>query len=292
MDVYSIVTDRILQGLEKGVVPWKKTWQGNLPRNYVSERPYTGINFVMLGLVDVPYCHWLTWNQIHEQGGSVRKGEKSMIVIYAKNVNRFKEVTDSHSGETSVKDEGYRFARYYHVWNYGQTEGIPDKTPEKNTYIQDCESIIENMTIKPVISNGYKPCYFTLSDYISMPDKRYFETSEEYYAVLFHELIHWTGHPNRLNRIDINNHSFGNDPYSREELIAEIGASFLCNMSGIENQKMIENKTGYIESWLKALKSDRRLIMSASAQAQKAVNYILGISEAAEENINLCQTAA
>jgi antirestriction protein ArdC len=140
------------------------------------------------------------------------------------------------------------------------------------------------MPDKPAILSGESPCYIPSQDVIRIPDISLFNDPASYYSVLYHEMTHASGHIRRLNRLDMNHHTFGSDQYSREELVAEIGASFLCNLTGIENKTTMENANAYLASWLKVLKNDKKMIVSAAASAQKAVDYIRGESLSNKEN--------
>ncbi|GAH62731.1 unnamed protein product, partial [marine sediment metagenome] len=172
-----------------------------------------------------------------------------------------------------------RFAlRYYNVFNLDQTTiPLPDYGNGKQS--KECEDILQNLENFPAIEEGGSvAAYNPVLDALRIPSKRDFKDREKYYSSIFHELIHSTGHETRLNRKDSKGNGFGDERYSKEELVAEIGASFLCAQCGIEN-KTIDNSAAYIQGWLKRLNNDKTLIISASAQAQKAVDYILGTKE-------------
>lgn len=180
---------------------------------------------------------------------------------------------DEKSGEPKKE---LRFAlRYYNVFNLDQTTiQLPDYGNGKRS--KECEDILQNLKGFPVIEEGGNvAAYNPVRDALSIPPKREFKDREKYYSSVFHELVHSTGHETRLNRKDFKHNGFGDEKYSKEELVAEIGASFLCALCGIEN-KTIDNSAAYIQCWLKRLSNDSTLIISASAQAQKAIDYILG----------------
>lgn len=176
--------------------------------------------------------------------------------------------------------------RYYTVYNVAQCENIDEsKIPSIPTthndfdHIAECEAIIAGMPNCPEIQQGkQRASYNPLSDIISIPRFDSFDTAEEYYSTLFHELTHSTGHGSRLNRLNNNVSGFGNEEYSKEELVAEMGAAFLCGFAGIENTT-INNSVAYIQGWLKALKHDKKLVIMAAAQAQKAADYILMVNK-------------
>jgi len=275
MNVYEIITNRILEQLEKGVVPWQKPWKTTMPRNLVSGKPYRGINILLLSLQDHGSAYWATFKQIKQAGGSVAKGSKSTPVVYW----NMKEVEDKETGEKKEVP----FMRYYRAFNLDQTEGIEKPEEEQNEVepLEACENIVTGMPDKPAIfHNGMNRAYYSpVRDAIHLPLKSKFVSSGEYYSTLFHELIHSTGHSSRLNRKGITEMtSFGSEKYSKEELIAEIGSAFLCGQARIEN-KTINNSAAYVQSWLKELKSDKKLVVIAAAQAQKAVDWIYGSGE-------------
>ncbi len=266
MNVYEIITNQIISNLEKGVILWKKPFTSAMPKNYITEKDYKGINFLLLSFSQFSNPYFLTFKQIRDLGGSVKKGEKGFMVIFYK---LLKDDTDDK--------KTFPMLKYYFVWNWEQTTGIKEKTIENknNNPISECEKVIDNLKDKPIINHGLKACYIPSEDTIKIPDLKYFDSESSYYSVLFHELTHWTGHEKRLNRDSIKTIAFGSECYSKEELTAELGASFLCSHTGIL-QQTLTNSTAYIQSWLQVLKNDSRFIIQASSQAQKAVDFILG----------------
>jgi antirestriction protein ArdC len=279
MKVYEIITNIILKKLEEGTIPWQKPWntQESMPRNLVSKKEYQGINAFILGCQHYSSPYWLTFKQCKDLGGNIRKSAQGTPVVYW----NWQEIEED--GETEKK---VPFMRYYTVFNVAQCENIPeDKIPattEATTThidkIMQCEGIFENWEDKPEIRHGEQKAYYRpFSDLINMPQVETFTNSEEYYSTLFHELTHSTGHEKRLNRQGITEIApFGTPLYSKEELVAEMGAAFLCGFTGIE-YATIDNSAAYIQGWLKKLKDDKKLVIIAATQAQKAVNYILGI---------------
>jgi len=250
-NVFEIVTEQILSHLDKGVIPWKKTWncKTELPRNLVSGKVYQGINIWLLLSSCYASSYWLTFNQVQKLGGSIRKGGKSSIVVYwnLKQVNDINEI----SGEAEVKT--IPFLKYYRVFNLKQCDGIahPGSIPVDPIYpIQEAEMIIDGYKDRPEIKHGFTSAsYNSGNDLVKMLDQSAFSSIEEYYSTLFHELLHSSGHKNRLNRDTLMKHAaFGSKEYSREELIAEMGAAFLCGLTGIA-QATIENSAAYIQSW-------------------------------------------
>ena len=277
--VYEQVADYIISQLENGVVPWRKPWTlppGMFPQN-LSGRAYTGINSLMLGMTTYQDPRWLTFRKAKELGGSIKRGERGMRIVFWKQI----EIPDRDSEDGAIKRIG--MLKTYTVFNASQCEGLPlpeIATPTTTTEwnaIEEAEAIIAAMPTPPSITEdgGTAAFYRVTEDGIHMPPKYAFENGEEWYSTLFHELSHSTGNPKRLNRDTINQTaSFGSPTYSKEELVAEFGSAYLCQMSGIENT--LENSAAYIGGWLKKLRDDKRLVITAASQGQKAADYVLG----------------
>ncbi len=271
--VYEIITDRIIDLLDKGIVPWQRPWTVEMPMNLVSKKPYRGVNILMLSWTDFKSPYWLTYKQALDLKGNVKKGAKGIPVVFW----HFMKAKAEGSDEDIKKS--FPFMRYFNV---EQCEGIP--VPQDNKAeiepIEKCERVINRMPHKPkIFHGGNKACYYPSKDTVAMPVKESFHSIERYYGTAFHELVHSTGHVSRLNRKGINDISaFGSETYSKEELIAEIGASFLCGITGIENQT-ISNQASYVGSWLSKLRNDKKLIITAASQAQKAADYIMNRKE-------------
>jgi len=265
---YQLITDQIIADLQKGKIAWRKDWATRgLPRNYISKQPYSGINMFLLS-IDEKYTsrEYLTFNQVNQLGGHVLKGEKAQRVIFWK-------VLDIKEAE---EDKTIPFLKYYYVFNLEQTTIKPKIITREFNPIDEAEKIISGYLTKPEIQyKGDKAFFNTKTDYIQMPPKETFKSDAGYYATMFHELTHSTGHKSRLNRFtEETNLDFGKEDYSKEELIAEMGSAFLCAIAGISNE-VIENQTAYIQNWLTALKNDNTLVIKASAKANKAVKYII-----------------
>ncbi len=275
MKVYEIITNRIIEKLEAGVIPWHKPWHSieGMPKNLISKKEYWGINVFLLAMQRYESPYWLSFKQAQELGGNVRKDEKGTPVVFWNWINQ----VDDEGTEKNIP-----FMRYYIVYNIAQCENIdpgkvPASLPVHNNFdlIAECETMMAGMPNCPAIQQGkQRASYNPLSDIVSMPRFGSFDSAEAFYSTLFHELIHSTGHESRLNRLNINVSRFGDDEYSKEELVAEMGAAFLCGFAGIENITL-NNSAAYIQGWLKALKDDKRLVIVAAAQAQKAADYIL-----------------
>ena len=282
--VYEIITNQIIEKLESGVIPWQKPWKGDAfaPKNLVTKKEYRGINPFILNMSTYDSPFWVSFKQAKQLGGKVKKGEKSTMVCFYK-ISKYTVKKDN--GEDEEKKSF--ILRYYNVFNVEQITGIDEsKIPDlaehynDNESLEICEAIIENMKLRPeMISKDKGRAYYSPSkDIVNLPELKQFKSSEAYYATAFHELVHSTGHKKRLDRKEVTEIDFfdgGN--YSREELVAEFGASFLCGHAGIEKDT-IENAASYIKGWLQKLKGDSKAVIIAAAQAQKAADYILGIT--------------
>jgi len=275
-DIYEMVNKLIIERLEAGVIPWQRPWKSSsaMPRNLVSKKVYRGFNFWYLLSFDFENPLFLTFNQVNQLGGSIIKGSKSYQVIFWK----LREYT-----KEGVTEE-VPMLRYYRIFHIDSVTGIDSsKIPANDSHdhefdpIGECDQLVEFWNDSPTIEfGGSQACYMPAQDKVKMPNPRTFFEDEKYYSTLFHELVHSTGHRSRLNRHEkFPNHQFGSKDYSQEELVAEMGAAYLCGICGIENLT-IDNSAAYIESWLKKLKSDNKFVIMAASYAQKAVDYILG----------------
>lgn len=275
-DVYEVITNRIILALENGVTPWKQGWNAahGAPRNYRSKHVYQGINAFLLGMLQHEQPYYLTFNQARELGGCVRKGEKGMPVVFYK-VGK-KEDANGQEKKVAV-------LQYSTVFNIAQIDGVAWKLPElpsrEHTPQEAAEQILAGYVGGPRIRHeGSQPYYRTSTDLVTMPEASSFHTAEDYYLTLFHELAHSTGHSKRLDRATLTEKAaFGSETYAKEELVAELSAAFLGNAAGIDMGLTLPSSASYIQNWLQALRNDKRLIISAASQGQKAANHILGI---------------
>lgn len=314
VDVYQEVTDRVIEALEAGTIPWHRPWkttEGELPRNLVSKKAYKGINIFLLAMAPHSSPYWMTYKQAAELGfqqwrkanekkddqvardeyfalpvedrGGVRKGEKATMIVFW---NMIKNKSYDPSDKTSQKV--IPFLRYYNVFNAEQTTGIdypkPEPVESDFTPVEAAENILANFEGPKVVHGGNRAYYAPSNDVIGMPEREQFDTPEDYYSTHFHEAVHSTGHKSRLSRPEIVKiNGFGTDEYSREELVAEMGAAMLCNYAGIEPGS-IENTAAYIKGWLAKLHDDKKLLVSAAGRAQKAADFILGDDPEDEAN--------
>jgi len=278
--VYEIITARIIEQLERGVVPWRKPWRAELPMNLISGKPYRGVNVFLLASQGYASRYWLTFNQANKIGGHVKKGEHSTLVTFW-HIGGEKERTAS---DGTVEKSRPFLLRYYNVFNLEQTEGIAEKlgltgASPRVPSIETCERIVSEMPCRPRFESSNAAWYRPLTDTVGMPHKEQFESAETYYATLFHELAHSTGHPSRVGRDGIENvNSFASESYSKEELIAEMSSAFLCGVSGI-SPATLTSSASYLQSWISRLRGDSRLLVSAASAAQKTADYILGKQE-------------
>jgi antirestriction protein ArdC len=286
MDTYAIVTEKIINLLEQGIVPWRRPWSATgLPCNLVSKKPYRGVNLLLLSATKYISPLWLTMKQANELGGSVRKGERSQIVVFWK-VDQIAKAETETDPEKDVADEKSRtrfVLRYYRLFNLEQCElpqAVLDKLPKIETHQHDpseaAERIIAGMPNPPEIQYaGSKAYYSPITDRITLPPRELFISAEEFSATKIHECVHSTGSRKRLNRESIAEAApFGSPTYVAEELVAETGAAFLCAEAGI-SPAVVENQAAYIQGWLGKIQSDKRLVIMAAAQAQKAADFIL-----------------
>jgi antirestriction protein ArdC len=268
MNVYEIVTDRILSELAKGNIPWRRPWRTEGPAiNYVTRKEYRGINRLLLGGGE-----YLTFKQIRERGGKVKKGERSSIVVFWK--------------QLEIEEEGEKktipMLRYYNVFSIHQTEGINTKLEGvvriEHEPIETAENVFatytsrENIEVKHIDPN--RAYYQPATDYINLPELSQYDIAEEYYSTAFHEAAHSTGHSSRLNRVKMEA-AFGSASYSKEELVAEISAAYLCEHVGLDADKTITNSAAYIQNWSAKLKADPKLVVLAAGAAEKATEFIL-----------------
>ena len=278
INVYEMVTNRIIEQLESGVIPWEKPWTGvrDGAFNRVSKKSYSLLNQMLLGKDG----EWASFKQWTDLGGHIRKGEKSSIVVFWK-ILPVEEVQED--GSKVVKQ--IPLLKYINVFHISQVDGV-EPLPKEELHdiepIEKAESILidywtrENIKVEHI--KGNKAFYSPMSDMIQLPLFEQFKDANEYYSTAFHESVHSTMKESRCNRAEERKNklvAFGSEEYSKEELVAEIGSANLMNIIGIETKKSFRNSTAYIQSWLRVLRNDNKFIVSASSKAEKAVEYIL-----------------
>ena len=281
LDVYQIITDRILALLDAGVNPWRKPWHAAAwkpPQNLLSRRPYRGVNVILLGLSPYDSPYWVSFKQAIQAGGSVKKGEKASLAVFWK-------LYDNPKKGQPAEREKIPVLRYYHVFNVEQCEGVAYPQPEAvpsfpHGPIAEAERIAAAMPNPPTITHTdeSRAYYRQETDSVNVPPLERFDKAAEFYATLNHELIHATGAKTRLARKL--GSPFGSLDYGREELIAEMGSAYLCGLAGILDQTE-DNSAAYLDGWRAIIKQDRRAVVLAAGAAQKAVDFITNAQSAA-----------
>jgi antirestriction protein ArdC len=283
-DVYSRVTNRIVERLEQGVRPWTKPWSGGDAAGIAvplraNGKAYRGVNVLILWMEAMAHGYtarfWMTYRQAGELGGRVRKGEKGTMVVFTSTVTKTETDDDGEAVDREI-----RFLKTYHVFNAQQIEGLPAPfyTPTAMPEPAAARQRIEHAErffaqLGADIRHGGNRAYYALQpDFVQMPPFEIFRDSESYYATLGHECVHWTRHPSRLDR-DFGRQRWGDAGYAQEELVAELGASFLAADLGLSLEPR-EDHAAYVADWLTVLRNDRRAIFVAAAHAQRAVDYL------------------
>jgi antirestriction protein ArdC len=263
-DAHEYVTNTIIEGLKKGVIPWKKPWNTFGPRhptNYLTGNRYNGINILLLNAEAIikgyRTNYWMGYDQAKKAGATVKKGEKHTKVVFMKNVI-----------DNDTEKVKYFYFNYFRVFNIDQMDGIEIDTKQITfNPIQEAESLFNSMTDIPPILYGFdRACYIPSKDIINLPSKESFSHEEAYYETLFHELVHSTSSDKRLNR--------DTSSYASEELVAELGSAILCSEAGIV-QSVIDNSQAYINGWIKDLSDHPKMIMHCAALANKAIEYLV-----------------
>lgn len=278
-DIYADVTERMMDALENGLVPWRKPWTAmGAHRNLITGREYRGINVFLTALSAMKggysYPMWITMKQANKLGGRVRAGERGTMVVF------WEPRVDVRKADNGEEEQVRRlvFKKYY-VWNVEQIDGIilPEiPKPAGAVTHEGAEALWEGYADRPALFHGGAAAFYTAGlDAIQMPPRANFESTSAYYQVLFHESVHSTGAKHRLNRSTLTQAGkFGDANYSQEELVAEMGGAMLLARAGLE--PAYQNSGAYLRGWLKALDDDKRLVVVAAQQAEKAARYVLG----------------
>jgi Antirestriction protein len=292
-DVYTRITNRIIEDLENGVKTWTKPWSAAntagrilLPKRH-NGQSYQGINILSLwsSAMDQGFASatWITFKQAKELGGNVIKGEKGSLVVYANTLSRTEENDQGEEVELQIP-----YMKGYNVFNVEQIEGLPETYYDKPEPLDNPVQRIDHAdkffsATGALIHNGGDRAYYAIGpDHIKLPYIETFRDAESYYATLAHEMTHWTRHPDRLDR-SFGRKTWGDEGYAQEELVAELGAAFLSADLGLALEDR-QDHSAYIASWLKVLKDDNRAIFRAAAHAQRAVNYLHGLQYEATKN--------
>ena len=278
--IYESVTATILESLSKGVVPWRKPWcNAPLPINAISQRAYRGVNVILLSLSPYRDHRWLTFKQVGELGGTIKRGERSTEIVFWKPI----DVKWRTEEEEQIRRRQIPLLKAYRVFNVEQCEGlrlmpsVERETPE-HVRIQEAEAIIRLMPDPPRVEGRHRSAWYRpADDTVGMPPIQTFHSVDSYYATYLHELAHSTGHEKRLNRPGVTGViKFGSETYGNEELVAELASSYCSAVIGLDTT-LLETSASYIESWLRELRSDPKMVVIAAARAQKAADYIRGL---------------
>lgn len=291
VDVYQMVTDRVMAQLEQGIIPWQKPWKNiasgcedDLAISYSSRKPYSFLNQMLLGRNG----EWLTFKQIKEMKGSIKKGAKAGMVVFYKRIVVKEKVQDAEGNEKE-KQSVIPMLKYFNVYHIDDCTGIDTKIQPKPAEDED-EVTIEPIEAAEKVINGYlsrekslklhndrpssRAFYSPMFDEVTVPMMKQYDVKDEYYSTLFHELVHSTMTPERMNRAEGMNNHFASQKYSREELVAELGAAMLCAATGINNDGAFKNSVAYIQGWMKELKDDKKAIVWAASRSEKAARFI------------------
>lgn len=269
--IFEDINAKIIANLEQGKMIWRKPWQTGLPANFISRRIYQGLNFLFLSFDEVANPFYLTFLQAQQKELRIKKGSKGRLITFYK-LHQFENVTD----KGVIESKQFPLLKFSYVFNLEDLEGYEIPQPTLSAPLDMLNGILQLHA--PEMKHNLSRCFYSESENcISTPAVDKFTNEEEYFSALFHELVHWTGHPVRLNRAK--HQKFGDEVYAYEELIAEIGSSYMLGLCGIENT--LANASGYLDGWLRKAKGDSSYILSASIQAQKAVNYLISQKEAA-----------
>ena len=282
MNVYELVTSKIIERLEEGVIPWRKCWTSGPAKSLTTGKEYRGINSVLLGMREYSSRYWVTFRQAQKMGGNVKKGEKATPVVYwhwrtpeemaklrltARRRHPPLAIPSLRLCSTSTRPKA--------------SSGRPMTCPPENSPLEGAQKIVDGMPKRPEIRHGasFNPCYKAALDVVEMPNMGQFENAEQYFSALHHEIVHSTGHKSRLNRFEKREGESREERYGFEELVAELGAAFLSATCGLDNSSRLDDASAYIAGWLKALRDDKKLLLQAAGAAQKAADFILGKAE-------------
>lgn len=278
--VYETITSTIVTALRNGVVPWRKPWhaQSNAPVNAVTNKAYRGVNVFLLGLSEFRDHRWLTLKQASDLGGKVIKGQRATMVVFWKQ-------WEPKDADPDASSKRIPILRYYHVFNVEQCEGLKlaslheGRPITEHERIERADLLVRHMPDPPTIQErGKSAWYRPADDLVQVPPLSAFDSADAFYGTLFHELGHATGHEKRLNRAGVTGEiQFGSSDYSKEELVAELTAAFCCATVSLDNS-LVGDAASYINGWLRALKNDPKAVVIAAAQAQKAADYIRGVT--------------
>lgn len=278
MNVYEIITNKFVESLEQGIIPWHKPWSVNgWAYNYTTGKAYSLVNQMLLAGGE-----YLTFEQVKKLGGKVKKGERGSVCI-----SYFESYQKDEDGN-NIPETKKVLPRYYYVFEVSQCEGIERKKEDSSRVdhqpIDEAQTLLNDYFGRETVTlnhhmNG-KAYYSPSTDEVVLPEMSLFKSAQHYYGTAFHEMTHSTMHKDRCNRAEERFGkcvAFGSKEYSKEELVAEIGSAFLCSHVGIDSNEIFDNSKAYIQSWIKKLHDDPKFIIEASSKAEKAAKYILNI---------------
>lgn len=287
-DIYEAVTNRIIDQMEQGKIPWNRPWlcvNDNTAVKHRDGKPYSVLNQMLLGEPG----EYLSFLECKQRGGTIRKGAKARMVVFYKTISHLAQDED---GNLIVDDEGHfkfrtvPYLRYSNVFHISDCEGVqpkwdkpfvPNEIPEDERAEAALSDYLTRSGVKLRHVKQNRAFYAPLTDSITLPIRGQFKHMAEYYSTAFHEATHSTGHAKRLHRFDVFTET--KEDYSKEELVAEIGAAAIMNTLGLETADSFKNSAAYLQGWLSALKNDKRLIVSAAAKADKAARLILNMAD-------------
>ena len=282
-NVYEMVTERVMEQMKQGIIPWHRPWTGAADGaiNYVTRKPYSLLNQMLLGRSG----EWLSFKQIKERGGNIKKGAKAGMVVFYTKFSYTKD-EQQEDGTTVATEHTIPVLRYYNVFHIDDCTGIESKLEDKPATtaepIEAAEEIVNGYVSRESLrfknnEPSNRAYYSPALDEVVVPMLSQYADAEEYYSTTFHELTHSTMKKSRCNREAENKiAAFGSKDYSREELVAELGSAYLCTTAELNGEKAFRNSVAYIQGWLRALANDAKMIVWAASRAEKAARYILG----------------
>ena len=283
-DIYQEITDKVLAAIEAGTAPWVKPWKGTSPWaiSHETGKTYSILNQILLGKPG----EYITWGQVQKAGGKVKKGSKARMIVYWN--FQVKEKTDKDGNPVLDADGNVivrqiPFLQRYNVFHLDDVEGIAPKYDKVVEHDHKPDEAAEKLLHEYLTREGItlevdkvgRAFYSPQLDKIHLPELTIFDSVPEYYGTAFHEATHSTGHKKRLDRLT-DCAAFGDENYSKEELVAELGSCFICSKLGLSTESSFRNSAAYLQGWLQALKNDKRLIVTAAGAAEKAAKMILG----------------
>lgn len=286
-NIYEEITNRILAEMEKGIIPWQKPWTCSSGAvSHTTGRPYSLLNQFLIAsgrnFEEFPYGEYLTFKQAKAEGGKVRRGEKGNMVVFW---TLYPKERDKEDGTKTT--DFIPCLKSYYVFEVSQCDNIKRRhNPQERNVpnpIYEAEQVVAEYfgreACKLNVCESSRAYYSPLEDKVTVPRMSQYNSAAEYYSTLFHEVTHSTGHHSRLGRIKTGAVHFGSEEYSKEELVAEMGAAFMLNRVGVDCQRAFRNSVAYLQSWSRKFREDPRLFVTAAGKAEAAVKYIINGKE-------------